>query len=412
MRALLALALAACGAMPPAPTGGDAGLPPPSDGGAPVQDGGAFAGDGGGSAADGGAFDGGALPPDGGGAFAPDAGPPPAGPYPHNGWLSPEAPNGRVLGYDLSQVDEDALLHADGTAALYAVGGGPDGWHSDREPLVLVHGIQGVPADLQSMVDRFWSGRYQLYVLCYNDYNRRTSLNGLDLAAEMRALEPRLTGNGRRVTFAAHSLGGIVVRQALNELSLGDTGGIELFGRIRLYGLDNPWHGYDGPADGPLMDIARPFMPDGLEDMRALSGMFQGDPTSGDPALRAGLLNVPLPSTVDIVPVFAQAGDLVLDYTEGVVAELPWKMAALYAQGTPVDGEPKLVNFWKAIRSARAYAALDADLRALGASVDAAAVREALLRHYPRFPGDHTGVLAEHPGERSLLDFLAEELSR
>jgi pimeloyl-ACP methyl ester carboxylesterase len=334
----------------------------------------------------------------------------PPGPYPDNGWVNGAAPNGRIIGWDLSTTNEDDLLRS-GKGALLPVGGGPDDYHLERQALILVHGIQGVLADLQTLVDRFWNWPYQIYVLAYDDYNRRTSLNGLDLAEELRSLAPRL-GAEPRVTLIGHSLGGIVIREALDELAV-DTAGLSLFQRVRFYGLDNPWSGYDGPADGPLFDLVRVFMPDGLEDMRARSGMFQGDPSSPDPALRAGLLRVPLPEVVSVSLVFAESGSEVSDYTEGLVADLPTKMATYYNDGTAVDGDPQLVNFYDALRSAAVYPALDAELRAAAArgALDGNAVLDTLLRYYPKFPGDHMGILAEHPGQRSLLDYLASELT-
>ena len=345
----------------------------------------------------------------------PDAGPPPprpTGPFPENGWSSPTAHNGRVLPWELSRVNEDVLLNA-GRAALYAVGGDATDHHREREPVIFVHGITGQPDHFQPFVDRFWaSPRYQLYVLAYNDFNRRTSENGEDLALDLRALAMHL-GRAAPLSFVAHSMGGIVVRWALDRLSASAAGqGADLFGVVRVFGVDNPWHGYDGPADGPLMDAVRPFMPDGLEDMRALSGIFVGDMMSADPVLRLGLARAPLAPSIHVFPVFAQNGDTVLDYTEGVNAALPERIANAYLNGNALLGEPKQQNFWEALRSSAPFAAFDAELRAWGGRLNAAHVTDALLRHYPRFPGEHTSVLNEHPGERSWLDHMTEVLAR
>src|SRR5436309_2744214 len=68
------------------------------------------------------------------------------------------------------------------------------------------------------------------------------------------------------------------------------------FGRVRFIAVDTPWHGFPGPsdrgADAFLMAMARLVLPEGLDDMRAASAMFAGDPGSDDPVARAGLLNV------------------------------------------------------------------------------------------------------------------------
>jgi pimeloyl-ACP methyl ester carboxylesterase len=309
-------------------------------------------------------------------------------------------------------MNEDDLLRAGGRAALYALGASADDFHPDRRPVVLVHGINGAPADLQAVVDRIWSLPVQLYVLAYDDYERRTSYNGDDLAEELRALA-RSVSAGTDLTFISHSMGGIVTRWAVNRLALEAPEILGRFRRIWFLGVDVPWHGYSGPADGWMMDLARPFMPDGLEDMRAQSGEFQGIPDHADPVRRAGLYGVPLPSNLGLTVVFAQNGDEVYDYTEDVLAELPAKLVALYRDGTPVGGDPLLVNFWKALRSSDQVARLDQTLGAMAAAwtLDAAAARAVLEQLFPRFPGDHTTVLHEHPGERTVLDLVQERLA-
>jgi pimeloyl-ACP methyl ester carboxylesterase len=351
-------------------------------------------------------------------AAAPAAGPATVSGSPSAvGWPSPRAPNGRVLPVDLSGLDEDKLERTGDKAAIYAVGNGPADFHPEREPLILVHGIEGDPKDLQAIVNRFKDDpKYQVYVLCYDDYHRETSLNGKDMAEELRTLQCRTLGPGRNVTIVAHSMGGIVTRQALDELAAGPGKGIEKFGNVRFLAADTPWHGWPGPSDqgvqGVFMDIARPFMPAGLTDMRGQSAMFAGDPKSSDPAARAGLLNVELPDNVETHLVFAQQGNEILHYGEGFLAPLASDLVGLYRDDKPVSGEPRLMNYWKAILSSSDYDAFADEMRDLAdaGKLDENAVNSALSRYYPTFPGDHTGLLAEHPGERSFLDYLTDEL--
>ena len=336
---------------------------------------------------------------------------------PRNGWAAPAAPNGRVLPLDLSQIDEDRLLRPGKKAAIYAVGSGPQDFHPEREPLVLVHGIQGDPKDLQAIVERFKDSRYQLYVLAYDDYGRRTSLNGNDFADELRCLQ-RTLGPGRDATIVGYSLGGIVTRQALNELAVGPGRGLEKFGEVRFVAVDSPWHGYGGPSDagvsGFFMNVARPFMADGLEDMRAESAMFAGDPDSSDPAARAGLLNVTLPENVSVDMVAAERGGDVLDYTEGVLADLPAKLVEHYKTDEPVRGDPRLVNYYHAILASDDYFEFQDEMRDLAdqGKLTPAAVRAGLEKYYPRFPGDHSGIVREQPGagKPSFLDYLSAKL--
>jgi hypothetical protein len=324
-------------------------------------------------------------------------------------------PNGRVLPFALDGLDEPSLFRPGSLAAIYALGANQDDYHPERDPLLCVHGIEGTPVDLQAVVDRFRSSRFQLYVLAYPDYNRRTSLNGDDLADELRSLAARI-GSGRTVNIVAHSMGGIVSRQALNELAVGPEGGASAFGALRLFTADTPWHGYPGPPDtgweGELMEAVRLFLPAGLDDMRARSAMFQGDPASSDAAARAGLYGVDLPDHFSIDVAFAVDGNEVLDYTQGVLAQLPSKLAAYYNSETPVRGDPRIINFWRALLDADAYWDFQDAARQLADAkqLDEKSLLGLLEKYYPRFPGDHAGVVREHAGQYSFIDHLADKL--
>ena len=200
------------------------------------------------------------------------------------------------------------------------------------------------------------------------------------------------------------------------QLAIGPARGLERMGRVRAICVDSPWHGYGGPADrgagGFFLAFARPLMPDGLEDMRARSAMFQGDPKSKDAVARAGLLGTILPANASVELVFAEQGEQVMDYTEGLLRDLAPKLVDHFALDRPVQGDPRLVNVWKAVVDSTAYFPFQDELRALADArkLDVAGVQGALARRFPRFPGDHMGVLREHPGQRSFLDHLADEL--
>jgi hypothetical protein len=312
-------------------------------------------------------------------------------------WSVPAAPSGAVLGFALAGLDERALLGAGGRPALYALDDAGT-WHPERAPLVAIHGLEGAPSTLQAVVDRYrGSMRLQPYVVAYADSGARTSTNGDELAGELAALAARL-GPGRALTIVAHSMGGVVLRRALDRLaSDGNSGG---FARIRAICVDTPWHGYPGPADGFLIDVAQPFLPAGMVDMRARSGFF------------ATLYKTQLPDTMALTLVFAEEGSDVLDYTEAPLDQIVPQLAAHFASDAPVEGEPRLMNFWHALLDSAQYDAFADELRDLADAnrVDAAAVAAALARHYPRFPGDHVGVVHEQPGRKSFLDWLIAEL--
>jgi pimeloyl-ACP methyl ester carboxylesterase len=345
------------------------------------------------------------------------AAPAPVGaPAPVNGWAAPAAPNRRILPLDLSRLDESKLLRSGKQAALYAIGASATDYKRERLPVILVHGIRGAPKDLQAVATRLARPDRQIHVLAYDGWGRRTSQSGSDFADELRTLQ-RFLGGKREIVILAHSMGGLVSRWALNELYIGPAKGLERFARVRLYTADSPWHGYGGPSDrgveGWAMNFVRVFMPDALEDMRAKSNMFQGDPGSRDPAAKAGLLKPILPENAEVDVVFAQQGSDIWDYTEPQLQPLVGKLVAYYRTEAPVRGEAWLENFWKALIQARNFYAFDDEVEGLSlkGKLDDAAMRAALLRHYPRFPGDHMGVLQEHKGQRSLLDYWSDLLA-
>lgn len=331
------------------------------------------------------------------------------------GWPNPGAPGGRVLPLDLADLDEKHLLGPGGAAAIRPLGRDAGDYHPERDPLLLVHGILGAPKDLQAVVARFAASPFQLYVLCYDDFFRHTSQNGVDLAAALRGLVPAI-GRGRRLSIVAHSLGGIVTRAALNQLAASPARGIEDFSLVHVMAVDVPWHGFMGPSDrgldGLLAAASRPFMPDGMEDMRAASAFFQGDPGSADPVTRAGLLGVEPAEQVKIEPVFAERGGVALDYTEPPVSDLVPRLVRHYLHDEPIAGDARMMNFWRAILWSYPYYPFQQALRdrADAGQLTEDDVRRAFAQHFPRFPGDHTSVLAEQPGAPSLLDHLAARL--
>ena len=331
------------------------------------------------------------------------------------------APHGVVITAPLSRCEEEDMLLPGRRPALYAVGTAGRSYHPERAPAVLVHGLSGHPSDLTDLAERLTGSGFQVYLLFFDDMGRRVRENGAGLADALVELSAHL-GTGRDFKLIAHSAGGLLARHALNLLA--DSGKLSRLGTVDFYAIDTPWHGYFGPSDGTLlgrlrMGIARPFLPDGVEDMRAESLLFIGDQHSASAVLRAGLLRYQLPLTVRVHLYFAQEGDEVHDYTEGLLSQLTERVTAYYASHTSMRGSPQLQNFWLALVSSHSYFAFQDELRGLAdlGRLSPSAVRSALLRYYPRLPGDHSGILREQPDAKqptllsSLLPMLASNLS-
>ncbi len=323
---------------------------------------------------------------------------------PPHGWKNEDVLNDQLLPLDLSKVQELKLLHH-GKGTLRPLGAHPTDFSRDRIPLILVHGLNGGPKNMQPFVDHFRSGKYQLYVFCYNDADRLTSLNGFDLAWQLRCLPFYMSG--KLIGIIGHSMGGIVIRQALNDLVLARDGGIHNFG-VGFIAVDTPWHGYSGPEDGFFMSLARPFMDDGLEDMRAASGMFLGEPHNPRLTAREPLLKVKLPKSVRIDLCFATEGSTVEDYTEGDLSDLAQRLVVFLQNQGPMTGSQQMMHFFDALTSSRAYAGFWAELQPLIQKqlLTPEAVLAGLNRYYPRFRGDHMTVLKNRRMLRCIAQWL------
>jgi hypothetical protein len=133
------------------------------------------------------------------------------------------------------------------------------------EPWILVHGIHDAPATLRVLADKIIEkqGR-QVFFFLYDDSGRYLDRTGDDLA---RALAEVAQSTARPVRVIAHSMGGVVVRAAMNSLVMPNwmpthssvnneplRGAAEamrlpeplaqLFRRLDLIAIDTPWHGF------------------------------------------------------------------------------------------------------------------------------------------------------------------------
>lgn len=266
-----------------------------------------------------------------------------------------------TLSFDLTSFNEEEYLEHNPGPHLLPLAGQEHPYDSEKEPLILVHGIRGQPSDLQNVAELFIKSRYQLYVLVYDDFKQRASINGELFAGLIRKL------NHQSITIVAHSMGGIVTRKALADLV--ENRELTPDMQINFFSIDTPWHGFNGPADDELygikMDIARFFLPDGLEDMRAKSDMFKK------------LNRVKFPSNIKVHISFAEEGEEAWDYTEGFQDDFQEK------------------NFHEALKLTGKFKL---------------AYPDNLEAYYPRFPGNHVTVLERNHLRYSFLDYLKDQL--
>ena len=254
----------------------------------------------------------------------------------------PAPPQGRLLPSNAAKVNENELLQlSQGEGKLWAVGE----WHPERKPLILVHGIHDDFQNVQHLIDQFKDAKppRQIYVFAYDDNSTSPEESGKQLAAELNHVREAYghlntpAGAKPELDIVAHSMGGIVARRALNELTAGPAPQkhIQDFGKINFIAADTPWEGFVPHFGSKPPDILRyvPGMPD--PDMSSHSPMFKG--TTDEGALhqagefifgadsdteRQGLYGVDLPANVNVELVTADDNaDLMWDYTD-VIAKL------------------------------------------------------------------------------------------
>lgn len=309
----------------------------------------------------------------------------------------------------LGEENERRILRAAGRECVIAAYGDFD---PNRPPVVLVHGIDGSPEDLNDIAARLQREGKQVLIAFYRDRGRATHESGQDLARELARVRQAHYRPGTRLDMVAHSMGGIVTRAALNELAnpawMGEANDATAnpragFGEVNVRTVDTPWDGFGNepeiPVLGPIIRAVTKFFMTlfgwrGAFDMRGNSDMFQHLYEQRLDGVSIENTAARQPGEQDDIRALPDLDDEELDQI--------WRFLVA---GTPPESH-RARNMAGALRQDARFAELRRAARASGAR-DAAARRTALRSTYdrvmPRITGSHTSVLHD----RGLIDDLA-----
>jgi len=279
----------------------------------------------------------------------------------------------------------------------------------DAAPVVLVHGIKGAPQDMKSLADALVAAGAQPWFFLYYDVHRYIDRSGVVLAWALRQLAQEV---GNEVVIAAHSMGGIVARCAMNFLQqpdwFRDTHTNEFpgqglpvsegeFERIDLLSIDTPWHGFDGLPD---IRSQHPVEASWV-DMVVLGHVFRD------------LFEVEHPGQFHTGIVEARNNDsddkpfVTRSFNELTFEELTWIIEYLAGRTDDSRSPMRLSAYLEALGTADDFRAILPDLEREAASGDLAPAEllERLADVIPLLSGTHSTVL-DHPSLPGLVEAL------
>ena len=266
-----------------------------------------------------------------------------------------------------------------------------------EEPLILVHGQSGSAqtfTDLLHLAPKL--AQYKLFYFAYDDLHRALKRSALDLAHSLISLR------SPRITLLAHSMGGIVVREALNILARFQLP--ENLPEVRVIAVETPWQGgalrRSSYKETHLDNFVEAFLPATTSDMRSCSDFFKN------------LYATSWPEKFSMELYFAERGEQAHDYSEAPLNKLPQKIADLFTKNIPMTGSLFEMHFWNALTSSAQYPFFVSELAELqeNENLTTDAVEVLLEKHFPRFPGDHTSVLTAHPGAKMDLPSYLQQI--
>ena len=328
-------------------------------------------------------------------------------------WAGPTFPNG-AMGEDA----EKSLLKANNGKAVLVPYGDFD---PSREPVVIVHGINGTPGDLKDVAEGLTAKGKQVFIVAYSDRGTQTHESGQEVAKALANLRSEYYPKGTSLDIVAHSMGGIVSRAALNSLAdpnwtgdsdVGKANPRAGFGDVRLRTMDTPWDGFGHESDtiSPVIaPVVRFFMKLfgwlGAFDMRGNSKMF-------DNLYKPELKGVDIQNSAAVQNGEPDAMRSVPDLSVSERSQI-----AKYMLGGQMPSEHRTGNMAKSLSQDSRYnklkTALKKEMQNTRQDKDALAV--ALSKVYdqvmPRFEGSHGEVMHDNKSrDDDMVDHLINEL--
>jgi hypothetical protein len=104
---------------------------------------------------------------------------------------------------------------------------------------------------------------------------------------------------------------------------------------------------------------------------------------------------------------------MVLRFASGPLSALPAKLVQYYTTETPVRGDQRLVNYFRALIASEQYFGFQEAMRqaADAGRLDERLALQLLHRHFATFAGDHDSLLLAQRAQPSAMDYLQAQLA-
>jgi len=257
---------------------------------------------------------------------------------------------------------------------------------------IFVHGRSGSNQDFDSLVRSVPKlAQQQRAYFSYDDLYQPLKSSAQALAQTIKDTREK------SVTVIAHSMGGLVAREALNLLAQAKD--LTDIPSVRVITIDTPWQGgtmlFCDKKSKTMGRISSLVLPAAIDDMYSCSNFFEN------------IYSVAWPQKFSLEIYFAKEGTQALDYSEAPLQNIPQKIAAYFNDQAPINGNTYEINFCKALWYSTPFKDFAKEIlrKKESARITSSEVRALLEKYFPRFPGDHVSIMSPHA--ESPTDFPA-----